>query len=372
MPETPAPVATRMRVSRALRIFAWLSFLAETLIIATGGAVRLTGSGLGCSEWPLCTPESLVPTKELGIHGIIEFGNRTMTGLVGGLAIIVLLLVLRAAGGRRSVRVALWYAGAGIVLAAASAVLTVQFFSSFLSDLVPPDTSATSLAAIPVAAILLISCIAATVHVLRITPVRRDLVLLAALVLIGVVAQGLVGGITVLTDLNAFIVGFHYAASLLLVCIAAAFLVRMDDEPGPRARVVPLPFAIGMHVSGLALAVTIFFGVLTTGSGPHSGDANVVRDGFDASFLAHVHSWPGYVLVALLLILATWAQVARLRPHSWLLVLMLAVAVQVFVGVWQAREGLPPLLVGIHMVLAALSAAAYTVAVLRMKEPVDS
>ena len=72
---------------RALRVFAWLSFLAQTIIIGTGGAVRLTGSGLGCSEWPLCTPESLVPIyADQGIHGIIEFGNRVMTGVVGIIA----------------------------------------------------------------------------------------------------------------------------------------------------------------------------------------------------------------------------------------------------------------------------------------------
>ena len=86
---------------RALRVFAWLSFLAQTIIIGTGGAVRLTGSGLGCSEWPLCTPESLVPIyADQGIHGIIEFGNRVMTGVVGIIALAVLLLVLARVGGR--------------------------------------------------------------------------------------------------------------------------------------------------------------------------------------------------------------------------------------------------------------------------------
>jgi len=66
------------------------------------------------------------------------------------------------------------------------------------------------------------------------------------------------------------------------------------------------------------------------------------------------------------------AWVLRLRPRQWLLVLVVAIAVQILVGVWQAREGLPALLVGIHMVLAALSAAAYTVVVLRLKKPVDA
>ncbi len=56
----------------------------KVLIIGTGGAVRLTGSGLGCPTWPRCTPDSLVNTPEMGIHGIIEFGNRTLTGVANG------------------------------------------------------------------------------------------------------------------------------------------------------------------------------------------------------------------------------------------------------------------------------------------------
>ncbi|MBO0979215.1 heme A synthase [Microbacterium sp. SD291] len=290
----PADVDARVRVA------AWLSFIAETVIIGTGGAVRLTGSGLGCSEWPLCTPESLVPTPEQGLHGVIEFGNRTMTGVVGLLALAVVLFVLR---------------------------YRAQ---------------------------------------------RRDLWVLSLVVLGGVVAQAVVGGITVLTGLNPFIVGFHYTVSLLLVCVSAAFLVRMHAVAGPREKAVPVWFAIMTHITGLALAVTILFGVLTTGSGPHSGDAAVLRRGFDATVLAHVHSWPGYTLAALVAVLTVSAWVLRLEPRKWLFVLVVAIAVQVGVGVWQAREGLPEILVGIHMVLAALSAAAYTVVVLHLKRPVPA
>ncbi|MGM7677550.1 COX15/CtaA family protein [Microbacterium sp. A94] len=341
-------------IGRPLRVLAWLSFLAEVIIIGTGGAVRLTGSGLGCSEWPLCTPESLVPTPEQGIHGIIEFGNRTMTGLVGLLAIAVLLLVLHSVGGRRPVSAALWFAGGGIVVGVVCFAIT----------------SALGLPGFPFFSLgLLLVTIVAGVHSLRTTPMRRDLSALAWIVLIGVVAQAFVGGITVLTGLNPSIVGFHYVSSLLLVCATAAFLVRLDAAPGPRERAVPVWFAIVTHVTGLALAATIFFGVLTTGSGPHSGDVNVIRDGFDATVLAHIHSWPGYILAALLTVLTVFAWVQRLRPRRWLLVLVLAVLVQVAVGVWQSRDGLPGLLVGIHMVLAALSAAAYTVVVLRLKRP---
>ncbi|MFJ4996761.1 heme A synthase [Microbacterium sp. NPDC088619] len=341
---------------RALRVFAWLSFLAQTIIIGTGGAVRLTGSGLGCSEWPLCTPESLVPIyADQGIHGIIEFGNRVMTGVVGIIALAVLLLVLARVGGRLLVFSALRFAAAGI----AAAIITFVIVSLL------------SLPATPFAmGALLIAVIAAMVRSLRLTTERRDLVALAWIVLLGVVAQALVGGITVLTGLNPFIVGFHYVSSLLLVCVTAAFLVRLYGQPGPRERAVPKWFAILSHVTGLALAVTIVFGVLTTGSGPHSGDADVLRHGFDATVLAHVHAWPGYVLAALVATLTISAWVLRLEPRKWLLVLVLAILVQVGVGIWQARTGLPPLLVGIHMVLASLSAAAYTVVVLHLKKPV--
>lgn len=363
-PET-TPTPTRLRdrffdwmpssMDARVRVFAWLSFLFEVFIIGTGGAVRLTGSGLGCSEWPLCTPESLVPTQEQGIHGVIEFGNRTITGVVGILAIVVLLFTLHAIGGRRAFTNAVWFAlagvGAGLIAYAIAAAAGAEAFPFF-------------------AAALLLVTVTAAVHSLRTIPGRKDLPVLAWIVLIGVIAQAFVGGITVLTGLNPFIVGFHYAASLALVCVTAAYLVRMREPAGARERAVPVWFAILTHVTGLAMAVTIVVGILTTGSGPHSGDVNVVREGFDATVLAHVHSWPGYILAGLVVALAVAAWAQRLPVRGWMLLLVAAVAVQVLVGVWQAREGLPALLVGIHMVLAALTAANYTVVVLKLKRPV--
>lgn len=295
--ESPVDSPTAVRASRLLRVFAWMSFVAETLIIATGGAVRLTGSGLGCPTWPTCTPESLVATPEMGIHGIIEFGNRTLTGLVGILALAVVVLVWRL---RRT---------------------------------------------------------------------RRDLFVLSLVVLGGVVAQALVGGVTVLTGLNPFIVGFHYVASLILVCVCAAFLVRMDEPGGPRTRVVPAWFAGLTHLTTAVLAVTIAFGVLTTGAGPHSGDAASGRNGFDAEFLEHVHAWPGYILLALTVALTVIAWTRSLRPRQWFAALLAVEVVQIAVGLYQARNGLPELAVGIHMVLAALTAAAMTVVILRLKTP---
>lgn len=308
MPDTSAPTVSAAsaaqiapaRVGSALRVLAWLNFVGNVLIIATGGAVRLTGSGLGCPTWPLCTPDSLVPTPALvdeSIHSLIEYGNRMMSPLLGILALVMLILV--------------W----------------------------------------------------------RVRAQRRDLFMLAWIVMAGIIAQAVVGGITVLTGLNPFIVGFHYIASLVLVCVTAAIIVRLDATPGPRALVVPRWYVVTTHVATLALAVSVFFGVLTTGAGPHSGDPSVGRSGFDATVLEHVHAWPGYALLALTVVLAAVAWVRRLPVRGWVTLLLAAELVQVAVGLYQARNGLPEILVGIHMVLAALTAATMTVVVMRLKAP---
>lgn len=289
-------------VDRRVRVAAWLSFLAEVLIIGTGGAVRLTGSGLGCPTWPTCTAESLVNTPEMGIHGLIEFGNRTLTGLVGILALLVLVFVLKM---RRE---------------------------------------------------------------------RRDLFVLSLVVLLGIIAQALVGGITVLTGLNPFIVGFHYVASVILVAVCAAFLVLMRTPGGARVRVVTKVHAIWVHATTAVLAVTIFFGILTTGAGPHSGDADAGRNGFNAEILEHVHAWPSYALFAMTLVLLGFAYRRRReipRVVAWTQAVLGVEVLQIAVGLFQARNGLPPLAVGIHMVLASLLAAAMTALVLNLKQPVS-
>ncbi|WJV49504.1 COX15/CtaA family protein [Streptomyces flavofungini] len=66
---------TQRTVQRA----ALISLVMTVVIVVTGGAVRLTGSGLGCPTWPKCTDESLTATSEMGVHGVIEFGNRMLT-----------------------------------------------------------------------------------------------------------------------------------------------------------------------------------------------------------------------------------------------------------------------------------------------------
>lgn len=290
---------TGFRAPRALRVFAWVSFVLNVVIIATGGAVRLTGSGLGCTEWPLCTADSLITTPEMGIHGIIEFGNRTISGPLLLAAIIVFVLSL------------------------------------------------------------------------RVRHQRRDLPVISGIVLGLVALQALIGGFVVWMHLNANLVGVHYVISLVIVCIAAAFLVRMYEQPGLRERAVTVPYLAVTHLTTVAMAVTILIGVLTTGAGPHSGDENVVRDGFDATLLSHYHAWPGYIALALTVTLVVWAVIAKFRTLRWTFALLASLIVQIVVGVYQARNGLPPFAVGVHMVLASLTAAAMTGVVLRLKRPVS-
>lgn len=73
----------------------WANLVAQIGIIVTGGAVRLTGSGLGCSTWPQCEPGEFTPEfhDEMSIHSLIEFGNRTLTGVLAVIALAVVLLV---------------------------------------------------------------------------------------------------------------------------------------------------------------------------------------------------------------------------------------------------------------------------------------
>src|SRR5690606_28674646 len=80
---------------RAIRRLAVASLVSQMAIVVTGGAVRLTDSGLGCPEWPRCTPDSLTSTPEMGIHGAVEFGNRLLTFVLGIIAALVLAAVLR-------------------------------------------------------------------------------------------------------------------------------------------------------------------------------------------------------------------------------------------------------------------------------------
>ena len=101
------------------------ALLANTLIVITGGAVRLTNSGLGCPTWPECTGGSLVPVSTLGYHSIIEFTNRMLTyAVTAGVGAAILAAMFQRP--RRPVLVKLsWALFLGVVLQAVVGGITV-------------------------------------------------------------------------------------------------------------------------------------------------------------------------------------------------------------------------------------------------------
>ena len=88
---------TAAGVSRVLRRLAWATLWANILLIVTGGAVRLTGSGLGCPTWPRCTDSSFTPHGTIGPHQLVEFGNRTLTFVLVGIAVATFVAARQAA-----------------------------------------------------------------------------------------------------------------------------------------------------------------------------------------------------------------------------------------------------------------------------------
>jgi cytochrome c oxidase assembly protein subunit 15 len=274
-------------------VTAWATLITQILIVGTGGAVRLTGSGLGCPTWPLCTDASLIATPEMGIHGAIEFGNRLLSILVGIVALALVVLVL-------------------------------------------------------------------------VTLRRRYVLVPAIAVLVLTVLQGAIGGRAVLGKLDPSTVGVHFVVSAVLVALSTVVLFRLVR--GPRgSRLVPPGYAILTHVTSAVVAVTVVVGVLTTGSGPHAGDTASSRNGLDSELLQHVHSWPAYLTFALTILLVAIAWRFRLEPRRWVAAMLGVELVQIAIGLTQANTGLPPLLVGIHMVLAVVLISVTTAAVLSLR-----
>lgn len=286
-------------VDRRVRVIAWVTLACQILIVGTGGAVRLTGSGLGCPTWPKCTEDSFVNVPEQGIHGIIEFGNRLLTFLLVIVAILAFAFILKL---RRQ---------------------------------------------------------------------RRDLFWLTLLIGLGIPAQAVLGGITVLTGLDPYLVGAHFIVSIVLIALSSMLVFRAYFGPVVRRRIFPVWLVATTHTTSLFVAITILLGVLTTGSGPHAGDAETPRNGFNSEVLQHLHSYPGYITLGLTVVIlgaALALRAPRLR-HFTTMLLVIEIA-QMVVGIVQARLGLPELLVGIHMVLACVLVAAMTAVVLSLRSPV--
>jgi cytochrome c oxidase assembly protein subunit 15 len=219
--------------------------------------------------------------------------------------------------------------------------------------------------------VLVLVAVAALLAVVRMRRRRRDLFLLAVAQVASIPAQAVLGGITVWTRLNPWVVGAHFVLSLLLVALMAVLVIRTASEPGPRELVVPGWFALGSRVAAALAGVVVLLGILTTGSGPHAGDAHSARNGLDPAVMQTVHSVPAYLLAALTLTLLVAAyRLGRMRrPMTALAAVEVA---QIVVGVIQARTGLPPVLVDVHLLLAATLVALGVWVGLASRQPVPA
>jgi cytochrome c oxidase assembly protein subunit 15 len=173
--------------------------------------------------------------------------------------------------------------------------------------------------------------------------------------LLGIPAQAVLGGFTVLTKLNPWLVGAHFVLSGVMIAIASLLVFRFYNLSNKVESRGSRFLASATLVSGW---ITVLVGVLVTGAGPHSGDAESVRNGLDLETWQHYHSYPAYLTLALslagyVLLLRQDKRVRNSRQFLVSLLLLLSLGSQAVIGVVQARLGVPPLLVGLHLLGAS-------------------
>jgi len=271
--------------SIAGRVFGLLVFM-QMAIVVTGGAVRITGSGLGCPTWPECTPGSYTPVPnqaESQVHAWIEFGNRLLTFVLLLGALIAFVIAIR------------------------------------------------------------VSKHAVTKNRIR---------LLAALQLIGILGQGVLGGITVLTDLHPIPVAGHFLLSIFLIAGAISMRYEMvgivkQKADGIVATLMPILIWLTLFV--------LVAGTIVTGSGPHAGDENAKRFGFNPRVVSWLHADLVIALIVLTLILWLINRVAQNKViHKYLSIFLLISLSQGLIGYVQYFSGLPEILVAAHLLGATL------------------
>ena len=265
----------RARATRVLSPASGFLLFAQAAIVVTGGAVRLTGSGLGCPTWPECTPGSYTPKPyqvEEQVKVWIEFGNRLLTFVLVIAAIIVVLSVL-AAG-------------------------------------------------------------------------RKDLRGLALGQILGIVGQGVLGGITVLTGLHPATVGAHFLLSIVLIA-GATSLRAQRHAPSVKIQSEPLVKKIATaHI--ITTFIVLVLGTIVTGSGPHAGDATAPRFSFDLRTVAWLHA---DVVIALLgITFGMFVVHGTSAETKKRLKIFLAIALsQGLIGYVQWFTDLPEILVAFHL-----------------------
>jgi cytochrome c oxidase assembly protein subunit 15 len=283
----------RIRISpRVYFVISAVALVALTLIVFTGAAVRVTGSGLGCPSWPNCYDDGRL-VAETNSHALIEFGNRMLTSFVG--------------------------------FAAAAAGL-LAFFRR---------------------------------------PFRRDLGILGVLLPLGVMAQAILGGLTVWYGLAPGYVMGHYALSAAILVAAGALAWRAHPDFDPAAGVtVDRATARGVWALFVLGAITLAVGTAATAAGPHaggSGTGDVVHrlDFYGADTVSWLINRHGALASALgLLAVLTWWLARRggappvLRERLTRVCLLMAA--QGVVGIVQYRLELPAEIVWVHVALATL------------------
>ncbi len=273
-----------------------VAFVALYTIIITGSLVRLTGSGLGCADWPKCSDTKFIDVSST--HAAIEQVNRLFTGVVAAAVIVCVLLAF------------------------------------------------------------------------KLQPKRRDLIAMSILLVVGVLAQVMIGAIVVWTGLNPVSNIAHFLVSIFLMSVAymlvqhARIFRLTKDAPQRGEPELKDKLAINLvRLMVLATGLAVITGTVVTGSGPHAGDEDAIRLGFGVSRVVRIHSATVWLAMLTSLSLAVLirrrqnlADILQKSLSRYLLILV----IQGGIGYAQYFLGVPVVLVAFHV---AISVAVWLCAV---------
>jgi cytochrome c oxidase assembly protein subunit 15 len=187
-------------------------------------------------------------------------------------------------------------------------------------------------------------------------PRRRRYVLLAAAMPVGVVAQAVIGGVTVLMSLKWWTVSVHFLVSTVLVWLAVLLVHAVDEADGPALPAGP-PGVRGLLLAQSAVLVGLLTaGTMVTAAGPHAGDAKTPRLDVSVDTLAHVHAAFLFVFVGLLLAVGILLKVggSARQPRVRYAILVAVTVAQGTLGFVQYWTGVPEVLVSFHVLGAML------------------
>ena len=268
---------------KALLKLSTLMVFTQSAIVFTGALVRITGSGLGCSTWPECTPGSYTPTPdqpEAPLHAWIEFGNRLLTFVLLINALALMFTILKSG--------------------------------------------------------------------------KRELRKLGALQILGILAQGVLGGITVLTALNPATVAAHFLLSIILIAGALSLRQRVHGKSPIEITLIPLVTKlIWLHL--LFTSLVLIAGTIVTGSGPHAGDSAAERFNLDSRTMAWIHAdlviaLLGVSIALLIAIRLGLAGQARQVLSGRIQIFLIVALAQGGIGYIQYFTKLPEALVAAHII----------------------